>query len=277
MSLLETKLLLRKHKILPKKLLGQNFLVAPSVFQRMSDYASLNQNDVVLDIGAGFGFLTRYLASNCKSVIAIELDARIVKVLREQLKDFRNVKIVMNNALKVPIHSFNKVVSVPPYNISSRLILWLLTQKFDCAVLIFQKEFANRLNAPVGTNEYGWLTVLTYHKAKVEFLDAISRRMFYPQPKVDSLIIRLKPRKLSPFQLKNEFLFNQMVRALFTERNKKVSNAIIPFIKRKGIVNKEYITKLTKTLPFHNKRVRDLIPNDFGVFANALSDQKIFW
>ncbi len=271
MSLLETtKFLLRRHRIFPNKLLGQNFLIEPSIFQSLSDYASLTQEDVVLDIGAGFGFLTRFLANSCKSVLAVESDAQLVKALCEQLKDVLNVQIIKGNVLKVPIPEFNKVISIPPYHISSHLLLWLLDQRFDCAVLIFQKEFARRLVAPIGNGGYGWLTVLTYYNAEAEVLDTVPKPMFYPQPKVNSAIVRLKPRKQAPFRLKNEMLFRQMLQSLFTQRNRKVKNAVIPYTKGKLATAMKNPCMLTTHLPFRDKRVRELAPEDFGALANVL-------
>ena len=273
MNLLETtKFLLRRYRIFPKRLFGQNFVVEPAIFQRMIDYASLNQSDVVLDVGAGLGFFTRFLADNCKTVLAVESDAELVKALRDQLKDSPNVKIIEGSVLKVQIPQFNKMVSIPPYNISSRLLTWLFSKNFDCAVLIFQEEFANRLVASIGSEDYGWLMVFTYYHVEVELLDAVSRWMFYPQPEVDSIIIRLKPRKLAPFKLKNEVLFKQMVRSLFTQRNRKVRNAILPFMKGVRAIAAENVGELTAALPFRDKRVRELAPEDFGALANALSD-----
>ncbi|MDH5787849.1 MAG: methyltransferase domain-containing protein, partial [Candidatus Bathyarchaeota archaeon] len=160
MSLLdETKFLLRKYRIFPKKLLGQNFMVENSIFQYTSDYAALNPEDVVLDVGAGLGILTRFLADRCKRVLAVEFDAKLVQALREQLQNAVNVVIIKGDVLKVPIPTFNKVVSIPPYRISSRLLLWLFSKNFDCAVSIFQTEFVNRLVASIDSNDYGWLTV----------------------------------------------------------------------------------------------------------------------
>ena len=273
MSLLErTKFLLRKYRIFPNKFLGQNFMVESSVLQSMVNYASLNQNDVVLDIGAGLGFLTRFLSNKCKSVLAVESDAQLVKILREQLKDLPSVKIIEGDVLKARIPQFNKVVSIPPYHISSRLLLWLFSKNFECAVLIFQKEFANRLVVSIGSEDYGWLTVFTYYHVEVELLDNVPKWMFYPQPEVDSIIIRLKPRKMPPFKLKNEVLFRQLVQSLFTQRNRKVRNAILPFMKGIPAIATEKTVKLTEAFPFGDKRVRELAPEDFGALANALSD-----
>jgi len=264
MSLLaETKLLLRKYQIFPKRTLGQNFMVDSPVFQRMTDYAMLRKEDVVLDVGAGLGFLTRFLANRCRNVLAVEADSRLAEVLREELRDLSNVRIVEGDILKVHVSGFNKVVSIPPYHISSRLLQWLLHENFDCAVLVFQREFADRLVASMGSDEYGWLAVLAYYHVEVELLDDVPKWMFYPQPKVDSIIVFLKPKKPPPFALKNEALFKRLVRSLFTQRNRKVRNAISSFLKSEPSV---------VSVPFCDRRVRELAPEDFGVLANALCE-----
>jgi 16S rRNA (adenine1518-N6/adenine1519-N6)-dimethyltransferase len=271
MSLSETKLLLRRHRILPNRLLGQNFMVESHIFAKLSGYASLDKSDVVLEVGAGFGFLTRFLSNICKSVLAVEKDPCVAEVLREQLRGVANVTLIEGDVLKAQVPVFNKVVSIPPYQISSRLLMWLFNRGFECAVLVFQKEFANRLVASVGTEDYGWLTVFAYHAAQVELLDAVPRRMFFPQPEVDSVIVRLKKREAAPFEVKDVALFRQMLRLVFTERNKKVSNAVVPFIKSVHGFSAEEAKKLVCELPFREKRVRALSPEDFGALANALA------
>jgi 16S rRNA (adenine1518-N6/adenine1519-N6)-dimethyltransferase len=246
-------------------------MVESSILQSMANFASLDENDVVLDIGAGLGFLTRFLSNRCGSVLAVESDVHLVNILREELKDLPNVKVIEGDVLKARVPQFSKVVSVPPYRISSRLLLWLFAKNFECAVLVFQKEFADRLVASVGSEDYGWLTVFAYYHVEVELLDDVPKWMFYPQPEVDSIIIRLKPWKTPPFKLKNEVLFRQLVRSLFTQRNRKVRNAILPFTKAISNVAAEKTVKLAEAFPFADKRVRELAPEDFGVLANALS------
>lgn len=270
MSILETKRLLRKFRIVPNRLLGQNFMVAPSVFPKLSDYASLGKADVVLDAGAGFGFLTRFLANRCKGVLAVEKDPPVAAVLREQLEGLANVTIIEGDVVKTVVPSFNKVVSIPPYQISSRLLLWLFDRGFDCSVLVFQKEFAARLVASVGSEDYGWLTVATCHNAEVKLFDAIPKFMFYPSPEVDSVIVRLTPWTAAPFEVKDKAVFRRMLRWLFTQRNKKLSNALVPFIKSTLNVAKEDAEKVACTVRFREKRVRELPPEAFGELANAL-------
>jgi 16S rRNA (adenine1518-N6/adenine1519-N6)-dimethyltransferase len=272
MSLLETtKLLLRTHRISPNKLLGQNFTIEPSFFQLLIDYTSLDSNDVALDVGAGFGFLTRMLASNCKRVIAVEADRIVAEVLRDQLRGLSNVETIEGNVLKAHVPCFNKVVSIPPYQISSKLLAWLLPKEFDCAVLVFQKEFADKLVASVRSDDYGWLTVVAYYYVEAELLSTVPKSTFYPEPNVDSTIVRLRPKKPKPFCLKDEKSFQRFAQSLFTNRNRKVKNAVLPFLKGIRAMKQEDLDKLINAVPFRDKRVRELAPEYFGVLANALA------
>jgi 16S rRNA (adenine1518-N6/adenine1519-N6)-dimethyltransferase len=269
MSLLErAKHLLRLYKFLPKKRLGQNFVVKTDLLQRMISYASLTKDDVVLEVGAGLGFLTHFLSRGCKKVIAVEVDPKLIKILREQLYGLQNVDLIEGDILTLSVPSFNKVVSTPPYSISSPLLFWLLERKFDCAVLTFQKEFAERLVASVGSKEYGRLTVTTSYRGEVELLDYVPRKMFYPPPDVDSMVVRLRPRE-PPFQVEDEEIFLELVQTLFTQRNKKMRNAILPFLYKRGIKGGNAL-ELADSLPLHDKRVRELAPEDFGTLANEI-------
>jgi len=269
MSLLQrARHLLRLYNFLPKKRLGQNFVVNTDLLQRMISYASITKDDVVLEVGAGLGFLTHLLSRECKKVIAVEVDPKLIKMLREQLYGLQNVDLIEGDILRLSVPSFNKVVSTPPYSISSPLLFWLLERKFDSAVLTFQKEFAERLVASVGSKEYGRITVTTYYRGEVELLDHVPRNMFYPPPDVDSMVVRLRPRK-PPFQVENEETFLELVQTLFTQRNKKVRNAILPFLHKRGIKGGDALG-LADSLPFHDKRVRGLAPEDFGTMANEI-------
>jgi len=269
MSLLEeTKLLLRKHRIFPKKRLGQHFTVEPTLFERMAVYATLSSDDVVLDIGAGFGFLTRFLAERCRKVLAVEADSRIAAVLRRVLRGLPNVEVVEGDVLKVQLPSFNKVVSIPPYNISSQLIQWFFKKPLDCAVLVLQREFAHKLVAPVGSGSYSWLTVLTYYYFDVELLDVVSKNAFYPPPEVDSIIVLLKPKSPRPFRVRHEESFKHLVQSLFTQRNRKVKNAVRVYAKKELSSGKKVNLEL---IPFKERRVRELAPEDFGVLADVLA------
>jgi 16S rRNA (adenine1518-N6/adenine1519-N6)-dimethyltransferase len=111
---------------------------------------------------------------------------------------------------------------------------------------------------------------MTYKYAEVELLDAVPKAMFYPPPEVDSVIVRLKPWTKSLFEVKNELFFKQMVKWLFTQRNKKLSKALAPFLKSTLKLSKQDAEELALTMPFHDKRIRELQPRDFGALANAI-------
>jgi len=262
------KHLLRLYGFSPKKRLGQNFSVNSEILQRLVSHASLTKDDVVLEVGAGFGFLTPLLSGACKKVIAVEVDHTLVNFLRKQLHSLQNVELIEGDILNVSLPLFNKVVSAPPYSISSPLLFRLLENKFDSAVLILQKEFAERLAASVGSKDYGRLTVTIYYRADVELLGFVPRTMFYPPPDVDSMMVRLKPRA-APFHVDNEETFFELVRTLFTQRNKKVRNGLIPFL-RKRELSKEDAVELADSMVYSAKRVRELAPEDFGILTNML-------
>ena len=270
MSLEEAKYLLQQHQIVPNKLLGQNFMIDASVYPKLSSYANLNSNDVVLDAGAGFGFLTRFLSNKCKKVIAVEKDQQVAKVLAEKTTDLTNVTIVEGDVVRVEVPLFNKAISIPPYYLSSHLVLWLLDRGVEVAVLIVQKEFADRLAAKTGDENYSWLTVLTYQSSNAELLDIVPNWMFYPQPEVDSVILRLKPWPKPPFLVKDATFFMRLTKWLFTQRNKKLINAVVPFVRTEFRVDKSKAIEIAAQLPIQERRVRELTPIDFGSIANAL-------
>jgi 16S rRNA (adenine1518-N6/adenine1519-N6)-dimethyltransferase len=262
------KHLLRLYDVSPKKRLGQHFTVDMDLLQRLVSCASITKDDVVLEVGAGLGFLTQILSRECKKVIAVEVDPTLVKILKKQLHELQNVDLIEGDILEVSFPKFNKAVSAPPYSISSPLLFRLLESKFDWAVLILQKEFAERLGGSVGTKDYGRLTVTIYYRADVELLDSVPRKMFYPPPDVDSLMLRLKPRE-PPFQVEDENFFFELVQVLFTQRNKKVRNALIPFLRKREMNRKEAVEWADSTI-YRAKRVRELAPEDFGILTNDL-------
>lgn len=271
MSLDDVTSLLHNHRIVPNRLLGQNFFICSSSYPLLSNYANLGAGDVVLDAGAGLGFLSVFLSAKCKQVIAVEKDPRIAEGLRQQIKGYSNITLIVGDVLEVDLPSFNKVISIPPYYLSSQLLTWLLNLNLDCAVLILQKEFAERLTASLDCDKYGWLTVLTQQTAKVDLFDTIPKWMFYPPPSVDSVIVRLKPWVTPEFTVNDQIFFERMVKWLFTQRNKKIINAISPFIQRELKLDKKKAAEVASALPNREKRARKMAPKDFGVLSNDLS------
>ena len=245
-------------------------MVDSTFYPKLAGYAELNTSDVVLDAGAGFGFLTRFLSNKCKGLIAVEKDPQVAAVLNEKTNGLSNVRVVEGDVLKVQLPPFNKVIAIPPYYLSSNLVIWILEHKLDCAVMILQKEFACRLLATVGSEEYSWLTVFTQLHANVTLLDTVAKDKFYPPPEVDSKIIRIKPWDTNPFFVKDDASFLKLLKWLFTQRNKKIAKAIVPFIRSNYKLSRQEAERIALNLPFHDKRAREIMPKDFGAISNVL-------
>ncbi|HID61067.1 MAG TPA: ribosomal RNA small subunit methyltransferase A [Hadesarchaea archaeon] len=270
-----TLALLREHGIRLSKRAGQHQVIDPTVLERMIDYAKLSRDDVVLEIGPGTGNLTLSLAQRAGKVIAVERDSRFMKILKQRLDDCSNVELICGDALRVEFPKFNKVVANLPYGISSDITFRLLDHDFVLAVLMYQREFAERLVANPGSENYSRLTVNVYYRASVELLDEVPPAAFVPQPEVTSSIVKLKPWR-PPFKVANESLFFRVVRALFQHRRQRVRNALNRsfeevFQKRPSKAERRAIIdqKLPKELA--EAHVVELEPEKFGEIANILA------
>jgi 16S rRNA (adenine1518-N6/adenine1519-N6)-dimethyltransferase len=270
MSLEQIQQLLKAHGVSPNKLLGQNFMFETRLYTKLAAYADLGAGDVVLDAGAGFGLLTRFLSEHCKGVVAVEKDPLLAAFLKDEFKNAAKVTVVEGDVLKAQLPPFNKAIAAPPYYLSSQLVVWLFERKVDCAVLIVQREFAQRLTATVGSEEYGWLTVVAQQQAEAKILDTVPKDVFYPPPEVDSVILSIKPWKNNTFQVKDQAKFVQLTKWLFTQRNKKLTKALAPYIRTTYKLGKQEAETIANKLPFHERRPRELQPKDFGEIADAL-------
>jgi len=223
-----TKNILNRYGITLNKNLGQNYLIDRNKRDQIINFANLTKEDVVLEIGTGIGTLTIELAKKAGKVIAIEQDTKIANILSERLKEEKidNVELINDDALNVDFPKFNKIVSNLPYQISSPITFKFLNYDFDLAVLMYQKEFASRMNGKVGSKDYSRLSAMLYFKCNVETLTDISSESFIPKPKIDSTVVKLTPKenKIS----KDEFkIYSNYTKALFQHRNKKIRNALI--------------------------------------------------
>jgi 16S rRNA (adenine1518-N6/adenine1519-N6)-dimethyltransferase len=190
------------------------------------DLAELSENDEVLEIGGGFGILTQRIAEKARQVHVIEIDPRLVKALRETLKDFTNVNIVEGDALTVDLPRVNKIIANLPYSISSEITFRILREiEFDYAILMFQREFASRLVGCPGTTEYSRLTINVQYYAEVEEILEVPADMFYPIPVVDSTVVRMTPRRKGSFA-RDEVVFHWMIGGIYPYPNKNLRNAL---------------------------------------------------
>ncbi len=226
---------LNEYGVRPSKGWGQNFLIDRRVAERVLESARLEPTDAVLEIGAGLGALTFGLSARVRRVIAVEVDARLVAILESLIErqGLTNITLIQANALSLPVPELlrgeeqAKVVANIPYAITSPLLEHLLSAKscLPLIVLTVQKEVAERLTAKPGTEAYGALSVFVQYHAEAEYLGRIPASAFYPQPEVDSAIVRLTPLpdRLPPFE--QRWLF-KLVRAGFGKRRKTLRNAL---------------------------------------------------
>ena len=243
-----------------KRKTGQNFLIDKNVAEREVSHANITKKDVVLEIGPGTGILTKLLAERAKKVIAIEIDGELIEKLKKFIPD--NVELIHGDALKVDFETlpkFNKIVSNLPFQISSPITFKFLDYNFSLAVLIYQKEFADRMVAKPGSKDYSRLSVGIYYKTNCDIIRTVPRTCFYPQPRVDSCMVQLFPRKSPPFSVHNEPFFFELTRELFNHRRKKIKNTL----------DRIYDMSL-EDVPYLDKRVEELTPEQIGELSNIL-------
>ncbi len=214
-----------------KKSLGQNFLKDPHYLQRIIEAARLSPSDHVLEIGPGLGHLTRLLEAKAARVLAIELDERLVPLLEKEFIAGGKVEIVHADALEYPYADLVgkwKVVANLPYYLSTPIIQRLITHRmiFTRLTLMLQKEVAERIAAPAGGREYGYLSVLvqTYALPRIEFM--VPAAAFTPKPEVDSAVITLELPECPPVMVGDEQFFLRVVKAAFSQRRKTLRNSL---------------------------------------------------
>ncbi len=244
----------RQHR--PSKRLGQNFLVDPRIAEEIVSSIAPNASDVVLEPGPGHGALTRLLLKKAGRVIAIEKDAVLARELEETFQDQPKLSILQGDVLKMgdSLPEFNKLLSTPPYYISSKLTLLLTRRRFEVAAVVFQKEFGDRLVAEPGGPHYGRLTVMAGRKLNIEKIRDISKMAFSPRPKVDSTLLRFTPKPaLAEI---DDLLFDEMVRGIFTQRRRLLKGALTHFFRLK--YGREAGKRLTNRMTIPDVRVYQL-------------------
>ena len=260
---------LRRLGIRASRGLGQHFLIDERVARRQIERASIEEGETVFEVGPGLGVLTRILGTRATRVIAVEKDRRLANALRALGGP---VEVVHGDALKVEWPAFDVMVSNLPYRISSPVTFRLLDGPFDRAVLMFQREFAERLVARPGTKDYSRLTVNVAHRAECEILERVPRSAFHPQPRVDSAIVRLV-RRAPAYGVTDEGTFRAVVDATFLHRRKTIGNALRLEWKRFHADRDRWRERLA-SLPFLGRRAGDLSPADFATLANDVARAK---
>jgi 16S rRNA (adenine1518-N6/adenine1519-N6)-dimethyltransferase len=246
---METKRILMDHDIKAVSSLGQYFLVDDGVAARMADYARVGSGDVVLEIGAGVGSVTEELAKKAKRVYAVEKDKKLCAILRELYADKKGkIDVIEADIMKLRLPEFDKVVASIPYSLSSPITYKLLRHNFRLGVLLYQKEFAQKMIAKPGSNLYGRLSVIAQALADIEILEIVHRAAFYPSPHVKTAIVRLKEKRV----VKDKQKFFEFVTLAFEHRRKMM----------------RHIFKTTGALTELAKRPEELGPEEFVRLSN---------
>lgn len=250
----------------PLKRFGQHFLLDKQIRDTLIDKAELSGRDTVVEVGAGLGFLTTALAPRTGRLIAIEKDRTLAKYLADKFANNPNVEVIQGDALENQIPDRAKIVSSPPYNISSKLTLHILSSGFELASLLLQEDFVRRLTAPNGSREYGRLSVMLQTKARGEYVTKVPASSFYPKPRVDSALVTIRPAPPSVpvLDAKN---FEYLVRDLFTQRRRKLRGVLSRYLTAKYPSVKE---KVLSEADFTEKRVYELSPAEFITLSNII-------
>lgn len=229
--------LLTARQLKPKKQLGQNFLADPSTAAMIVARSQLSADDIVLEIGAGLGALTMPAASCVRRVYAVEKDWDLCEILASEIAvhGIININLIRSDIFDVDIAAMataeNRrliVLGNLPYNISSPVLFHLMaTRSFiKRAILMFQKEVAQRLTAGPKTKEYGRLAVMLQYAADIRPLASVAAHLFSPKPKVDSAVVEIRFKEIIPDPAVDESRFSAIVKAAFGKRRKTLKNAL---------------------------------------------------
>ncbi len=281
MPFLSPKILCRRHGLTPHKALGQHFLLHPDQAKRLVAALSLESGDTVVEIGAGLGGLTVFLAAAAQQVVALEVDPRLADLLsREIVADLPNVQVVRQDVLGFDFVGLSRQVGRPlaiignlPYQITSPLLFKFLQEKAAVGVLVLmmQLEVGQRLLAKPGGKEYGILSVLLQYHFHLERLFTLGPQNFYPAPKVDSVVLRGRPRQPEVPARSAEGLI-QLVKTAFATRRKTLKNTLGGQAARWGLTPDSLVAILQSLDIDPNRRPETLSVEEFVRLSNALGE-----
>lgn len=226
---------LQAYGLAPRKGLGQHFLTDRNILNKILRTAGVEKEDVVLEIGPGLGEMTLALARQSKKVICVEIDRKLLEILREKVKDNPNVELLQGDILDLDLKELGsrertpiKVVANLPYQISTPLLFRFIEARdlFSTLTLMFQREVAERMIAPPGKKEYGSLSIFfqLYSNLSIRFF--IRPSAFFPPPKVESAVVQIVWREKPLVEVRDPEWFQQVVRGCFGYRRKTLLNAL---------------------------------------------------
>jgi 16S rRNA (adenine1518-N6/adenine1519-N6)-dimethyltransferase len=260
----------------PKKRFGQHFLVSPTILQGILRLAALTPEDAVLEVGAGTGRLTEALAGAARRVIALELDRELITLLHQRFSAWPHVEIIHADALRFDFEQLDepvKLVANLPYGTAVPILTRLLQagSRLRLAVVMLQREVAERLCASPGTKAYGSLTLLTQWHGVVEKGFHVPPAAFFPPPKVMSSVVRITPHLHPPVPVRDEAFLFEIIRGAFSQRRKTLANALGAALRRRFDAHRLH-QGLTRADIDANRRGETLTLAEFARVANALQE-----
>lgn len=279
---IRTKEILEKYRFSFKKSLGQNFLIDTNILDRIIHYGELTKETGVIEIGPGIGSLTEQLAQNSKKVVAIEIDQRLIPVLKETLSPYDNVTVIKADVLEVDLKQVIKeqladakdimVVANLPYYVTTPILLKLLEEGLPIRgiVAMLQKEVAERISAEPGTKAYGSLSIAIQYYTTAEIVMTVPKTVFIPQPNIDSAVIRLTKRQEPPAYVKDERFFFTVTRGSFAQRRKTILNNLTSQLPNGKEKKAEILIALEKAEIDSQRRGETLSIVEFARLSNEL-------
>lgn len=274
---------LSQYNFSPKKKLGQNFLIDQNITRIIVKALSLESNESVFEIGTGMGALTVALLNSAKQVISIEKDQRLKPLLDEIFQDKKDrVTIIYGDILEFDLGVFlkkkreegcriEKITGNLPYFISLPLLrkLMELHQCIKVAVIMVQKEVAERMLAKPGEKNYGLLSAVSQYYSRIEKIHLVKPEVFFPRPAVNSMIIRIRFLEKPFVQVEDESLFFDLLRAVFQHRRKNIQNSLKFYFGER--IEKEKLKKLLQKMGFNpNQRGETFCLQEFAVLTSEI-------
>lgn len=276
--------IMNQYDIKMKKSLGQNFLVEPSILDKMIQTSDITKNTTVIEIGPGIGALTEFLALSAKEVIAFEIDPRFVKILSNTLSEYENVKVVHEDILKVNFNDLEFdylkdaedliVVANLPYYITTPIIMHLLDTDlpFNRLAMMMQKEVAERMTAEVGTKAYNSLTIAIQNKMEATISFIVPKSVFIPKPNVDSAVLMLRRREKALVEVENPREFEKFIQMAFTQRRKTIWNNVRNYYQNGEADQTKFTAGFEQAEIDPKRRAETLTVYEFEELFNKLSE-----
>ena len=278
----ETKQIMKKYNIKANKNLGQNFLINEEVVKNIVESSKIEKQDMVIEIGPGLGTLTKKLIEKAGKVLCVEIDSKMIKILKERFSEKENFEIINEDILKIDLNKIIKenknekiknvkVVANLPYYITTPIIMKLLEEKLDIQsiTVMIQKEVADRLIETPGGKNTGAITYTVYYYCESEKIMEVPNSSFIPEPEVTSEVIKMNLRNEPPVDIKNTKVMFMIIKSAFMQRRKTLLNALT---NTKVFLSRQEGIEILKKLNLdENVRAEELTIQDFANIAKQIS------